>query len=255
MNKELRGITKSFRTTRDTVNKLNVLKNYESYKSFTESDIINQAMKEFAENSEFRSKLIQTGSGNMAVLDKINRLHLLQKETNKLLDEIEDKRNLRLRTPTEAIKFIRGLCPLDKEILFIIFLDSNETFIDYKKINEGSLGRTTSDIRLIIKEAMDMGAASIITLHNHPSGLAVPSDPDILTTGKTYFACECVEISLLDSIIIGKGRKFYSFNNEGWINAYKKQFYKTYFTKILPNQKKKLKKERKKAFEKFTTEN
>jgi DNA repair protein RadC len=231
MLKELRDVTKSFRTTKETVAKLNELKKNDTYKTFSESDIMNLAMETYVSNIKQQPLMHMDKYKNITDIEKIQRLHQLQKESNRLLEELGDKRKIELKSARQTIDYIRTLCPMNMEVTYVIYLDYKLKFIDFKRIHEGGLHESLMNIRTIIKEAFDIGADSIVLLHNHPSGIIKPSGEDIIMTEKMFFACECVALKLADSVIIGHGRKYYSFNNEGWIDLFSKRFKKTVFKK------------------------
>ncbi len=86
------------------------------------------------------------------------------------------------------------------------------------EISKGSLNATIVDPKEIIKEATLRSAASVILVHNHPSGETEPSSEDIEITNRITQACELVGIKVLDHIIIGKDREdYYSFAKAGLI--------------------------------------
>jgi DNA repair protein RadC len=70
--------------------------------------------------------------------------------------------------------------------------------------SEGSVDQTAVYIREIIRRAMDLGAAAIILVHNHPSGDSAPSRQDINMTREIMDAGKKLGISVHDHIIIGK---------------------------------------------------
>ncbi len=71
------------------------------------------------------------------------------------------------------------------------------------------------NIRLILSLALKVSATGIILAHNHPSGNLQPSTADKELTGKIKDACKYFDISVLDHLIIGPDRKYFSFAYEG----------------------------------------
>ncbi|RLD50070.1 MAG: hypothetical protein DRI94_09610, partial [Bacteroidetes bacterium] len=86
--------------------------------------------------------------------------------------------------------------------------------IELKKISAGGVSGTVTDIKIILKAAIEKTASGIIVCHNHPSGNIKPSSEDINLTKKLKSACELVDISFLDHVIVSYNH-FYSFADEG----------------------------------------
>ena len=69
-------------------------------------------------------------------------------------------------------------------------------------MGEGSVNYASVPIRRCVEMALEDGATSVILAHNHPSGLAVPSNDDIATTRRLAMALSAVEIQLVDHIVV-----------------------------------------------------
>lgn len=102
------------------------------------------------------------------------------------------------------------LCNLGKEVFKILLLTTRNTVIADKILFEGTLTESIVSPREIIKEALNHSAASIVFIHNHPSGNPSPSQEDKSVTRKLTNACEVVGIRVLDHIIVGS-ETYYSF--------------------------------------------
>ncbi len=70
------------------------------------------------------------------------------------------------------------------------------------------------DVRLIFKNALEIGATGIVLCHNHPSGALKASDADIKITKKIKLAAESLDITILDHLIITE-HGYLSFTDEG----------------------------------------
>jgi len=103
---------------------------------------------------------------------------------------------------------------LSREVFKILLLTSRNTVIDEKIIFEGSLTESIISPREIVKEALNQSAASIVFVHNHPSGDPEPSEEDKRVTRHLKNACEMVGINVLDHIIVGS-KSYYSFADSG----------------------------------------
>ena len=112
----------------------------------------------------------------------------------------------------EAILHDR-MSTLDHEEVWAVFLDRKASVIDKKMLSMGTLSQTSIDCRTVLRNALLVNAASLILLHNHPSGDPRPSAHDIHFTERLNKACSLMDIKLLDHIIIGN-QGYFSFANE-----------------------------------------
>jgi DNA repair protein RadC len=105
---------------------------------------------------------------------------------------------------------------LAHEEFWVIFLNRGNFIIDKKCMSKGGISGTVVDIRIILKQAIESLASSIILCHNHPSGNLKPSNEDILLTKKCKEAALLMDIKLLDHLIFHEN-KYYSFCDEGML--------------------------------------
>ena len=100
-----------------------------------------------------------------------------------------------------------------QENFYALYFDTKQNLIDYKLLFKGTLNVTTVHPRDIFKEAFLLNAASIIIIHNHPSGDPLPSKPDVDLTNQINTISKIMGINFLDHIIIGQD-KYFSFYEE-----------------------------------------
>ncbi len=105
------------------------------------------------------------------------------------------------------------LVDLSHEEFWILLLNRSNKIIEKRKISQGGIAGTVTDIRMILKFAIEALASSIILCHNHPSGNLQPSEADIQITRKLKEASSLMDIGLLDHVIIA-GKRYYSFADE-----------------------------------------
>jgi len=106
-----------------------------------------------------------------------------------------------------------------KEIFITILLDAKNRLIkekQYDKVSEGTLTSSIIHPREAFKEAVRESAASVIFVHNHPSGDPYPSHDDIAVTERLRKAGDIIGISVIDHIIIGDG-KYISLKEKGFL--------------------------------------
>lgn len=104
----------------------------------------------------------------------------------------------------------------EREIFMVLFLDNQHRLIKQEEMFLGTINSAGVYPREIIKTALYCNAAALILAHNHPSGIANPSQADKNITSKIQQAAELMEIRVLDHFIIGKGC-YFSFSEEGWL--------------------------------------
>lgn len=103
---------------------------------------------------------------------------------------------------------------LPHEEFWILLLNRSNRIIGKSKISQGGVAGTVIDTKLIMKTAIENLASSIILCHNHPSGNLNPSGSDIEITNKVKTATNCLDMKLLDHIIV-TDHSYYSFLDEG----------------------------------------
>ena len=110
-----------------------------------------------------------------------------------------------LSSPQAVLDFARvRLAGLPHEAFLVIFLNAKNRVLDYKIIQEGTVDRAVIYPRRIVEEALAYHAASIIFVHNHPSGDSQPSPEDKQLTLSLMEAARTIDLRVLDHIIVGK---------------------------------------------------
>ena len=71
-----------------------------------------------------------------------------------------------------------------------------------KEIGEGSVNSASISIRKVVETALGANATTVVLAHNHPSGMAFPSEEDVQTTRRLAAALHTVEITLADHIVV-----------------------------------------------------
>jgi DNA repair protein RadC len=90
------------------------------------------------------------------------------------------------------------------EEFHILFLDRKNVLIQHERQQRGTIDHTPVYPREVVKRALDLGAAAIILVHNHPSGDPTPSKADIAVTQDIKKAAAPLGVVLHDHIIIGR---------------------------------------------------
>ena len=112
-----------------------------------------------------------------------------------------------IRSPADTEAFLQAhMRHLDHEVFCCLFLDNRHRVLCFDTLFRGTIDGTSVYPREVVKEALAVNAAAIILAHNHPSGVAEPSQADERITRRLKSALELVDIRLLDHLIIGDGR-------------------------------------------------
>ena len=89
--------------------------------------------------------------------------------------------------------------------MFLLCLDAKCKVLCCKEVGEGSVNSAGISVRRIVETALGVNATTVVLAHNHPSGLAVPSNEDIQTTRRVNMALQAVDIQLADHIVVADG--------------------------------------------------
>ncbi|CAI9396912.1 DNA repair protein RadC [Niallia circulans] len=199
-------------------------------------------------NHELIALLIQTGSKNESVLTLANKLLIhfdgLRLLKDASLDELKAIKGIGtakaiqlmaaielgrrvsnleftdrycIRSPEDAAKYMMNeMRFLTQEHFVCLYLNTKNQVMHKQVVFIGSLNASIVHPREVYKEAFRRSAASIICLHNHPSGDPSPSREDIEVTKRLVECGKIIGIDLLDHIIIGEN-KFISLKEKGYV--------------------------------------
>lgn len=120
-----------------------------------------------------------------------------------------------IRNSGEIAQYLKTmLMDYSYEVFGVIFLNRANKIKKFSIISRGGICGTVADPRLILKEAIQQEATSIILVHNHPSGSLLASQADISITEKIKHASAFIDVKVLDHIIISS-EGYLSFTDEG----------------------------------------
>ena len=101
-----------------------------------------------------------------------------------------------------------------QEVFLVLFLDTQHRVIASEELFQGTLSQTSVYPREVVKRALAHNAAALILAHNHPSGVAEPSQSDQLLTSALKQALALVDVRILDHFIVAGGQTL-SFAEKG----------------------------------------
>jgi DNA repair protein RadC len=102
------------------------------------------------------------------------------------------------------------------EVFAVLFLDTRHRPIACEELFRGSIDGAAVHPREVVRRALALNAAAVILAHNHPSGVAEPSEADRLITRRLQDALALVEVRVLDHLVIGDGPPV-SLAARGWL--------------------------------------
>jgi len=123
--------------------------------------------------------------------------------------------HLQLSTTIERVNYAKSLFDLESSVehFYILILNSKLELLNTLLASEGSLNGmfqiSLKDIYKTISKHRD----SIILIHNHPSGICLPTPPDIIVTDSIQSLCRKTKTNLIDHLIVSK-ENYFSFKEE-----------------------------------------
>ncbi|RNE82444.1 RadC family protein [Vibrio cholerae] len=127
------------------------------------------------------------------------------------------KRGDALTSPQQTKLYLSSvLRDRQREAFYILFLDNQHRVIRDEILFEGTIDAASVYPREVVKRALHHNAAAVILAHNHPSGVAEPSQADRRITDRLRDTLGLVEIRVLDHFVVGDG-EVVSFAERGWI--------------------------------------
>ena len=125
------------------------------------------------------------------------------------------RRGRALSNPRHTREYLQlELAPREHEVFAILFLDNRHRVIEFVPLFRGTIDGASVHPREVVKEALSRNAAAVILAHNHPSGVAEPSQADELITNRLRDALALVDVRVLDHLVV-TGDAIVSFAERG----------------------------------------
>jgi DNA repair protein RadC len=126
-----------------------------------------------------------------------------------------DKERAQIRSPADAANLVMSeMGFLEQEELKIMLLDTKNHVLETPTIYRGSLNTSLIRVGELFRAAVRANSASLIVVHNHPSGDPTPSPEDVAVTKQIVEAGQLLDVEVLDHLIIG-GQQFVSLKERG----------------------------------------
>lgn len=102
---------------------------------------------------------------------------------------------------------------LQHEEFWIVYLNNSNKVLQTTQLSKGGITGTLVDVRLVMRQALELGSVALILAHNHPSGTLKPSNADKQITQKLKSAAQALDLKVLDHLIITQ-EAYFSFADE-----------------------------------------
>src|SRR5699024_8010602 len=135
-----------------------------------------------------------------------------------IIREAEEGVNYIIRSPEDGAKIAsRFIGRDDREVFFVMCLNTNNIVIAVYRCNFGSLNSSLVHPSEVIKSAILNNASSVIVAHQQPSGDITPSMEDINVTKRLVEAGKLLGIEVLDHLVVNSDNSFTSLKEKGYI--------------------------------------
>jgi DNA repair protein RadC len=116
-----------------------------------------------------------------------------------------DPESIPMTSPQASKDFVKlKLFAYEHEVFACLFLDNRNRVIGFDELFRGTIDSASVYPREVVKACLSHNAASVILAHNHPSGIAEPSQADIAITERLRKALALIDVRVLDHLIVGE---------------------------------------------------
>jgi DNA repair protein RadC len=120
-----------------------------------------------------------------------------------------------VRSPADAAHLMMPVMnDLEQEELHVLLLDTKNRVLAKQQVSKGALNVTHVEVSQLFRDAIRRNSASLIVVHNHPSGDPTPSPEDVAVTRQIVEAGKLLDIEVLDHLVVG-GQRFVSLKERG----------------------------------------
>ncbi|OUR91248.1 hypothetical protein A9Q85_00435 [Cycloclasticus sp. 44_32_T64] len=175
-------------------------------KGVTAVDLSRLLLKQFGSlNALMHASQTEFCDGHGLGNAKYAQLQAVLEMARRYLHENISNKNV-LSNPDDTKRFLKSqLAHQQREVFACLYLDTKHQVITFKELFFGTIDSASVHPREVVKSALQHNAAAVIFAHNHPSGDATASQPDIDITQQLISALKLVDIRVLDHLIIGNG--------------------------------------------------
>ena len=119
---------------------------------------------------------------------------------------VRHRRGRALESPNDTRAYLQLKCAdYRTEVFGCLFLDTRHRIVERAELFQGTIDSATVHPRVVVQRALAVNAAAIVLFHNHPSGVAEPSQADVAITRRITDALALVDIRTLDHVVVAAG--------------------------------------------------
>jgi DNA repair protein RadC len=157
----------------------------------------------FLENTMNAFSLNET-TGTYCAQESVTAEQIIEQAKQILTTKLCNTSSTTFPNPSAVSSYLTiKLADKEREVFACLFLDSQHRLIQYEELFYGTIDSAAVYPREVVKAALRHNAAAVIFAHNHPSGLATPSEADKRITERLKSALDTVDIRTLDHFVIG----------------------------------------------------
>ena len=172
-------------------------------------DILSKYQSKNLPKLAYQELISQKGIGKAAACRILAAFELA---TRLLLDQ--DDEAVIIKTPDDVYQFLKEIGKYKKEHFIGLYLNARNQLIHQETVSIGGLSANITHPREVFEPAIKYHAASVIVVHNHPSGNLQPSEEDLEITKRLVKSGKLLGIEIVDHLIIA-GKKFFSLKEKG----------------------------------------
>ncbi|BFM18950.1 hypothetical protein R50073_51330 (plasmid) [Maricurvus nonylphenolicus] len=148
-------------------------------------------------------------------LEKENQV--IEEAKQLLYNRMTNRQYEQFSSPSAVRDFLRlHLAERKCEIFYCLFLDSQHRLLEDRELFKGTIDGCSVYPREVVRATLEINAAAVILAHNHPSGVAEPSNADRQITDRLKNALALVDVRVLDHFVVGDN-EVVSFAERGWV--------------------------------------
>ena len=149
---------------------------------------------------------LNESTGRYTVRGQVSAKAIIEQATRILAKRLTRSGSKPFTSPDAVRQFVQlQLADRERESFACLFLDNRHRILGMRELFQGTVDGTSVYPRVVVQEALEINAAAVILYHNHPSGVAEPSQADEMITRRLKSALELVDIRLLDHFVVATG--------------------------------------------------
>ncbi len=158
-------------------------------------------MKAIVDKTKRKDRFADLKTSTLNDAEKASLLALAMKVLS-----VRHHRGRTLKSPDDTQAYLRlRLADKRAELFGCLYLDNRHRVLELCELFHGTIDGTSVYPRVVVQQALEVNASAVILFHNHPSGVAEPSQADEMITRRLKSALELIDVRVLDHFIVAAG--------------------------------------------------